>query len=97
MRQMSVRPTGAAGESLFLDEEIRITEWGETQPPWGQDKLTAEYTQCHLKASKTSVFMGDRQASQEGAGESKAMRPELWVLVPALPPFSLEFGSQSSL
>lgn len=97
MRQMSVRPTGAAGESLFLGEEIRIAEWEETQPPWGQDKLTAEYTQCHLKARETSVVMGDCRASQEGARKSEAMRPELWVLVPALLPSSLEFGSQSSL
>lgn len=50
--------------------------------PWGQDELLNILSATWSKGDP--YVMGEQQAGHEGIGRAEAVRPEFWVLVPAL-------------
>lgn len=69
---------------------------GESQPLHGQDQLlsilTATQSEGECGSEGGLSVTGDQQASREGVTKNEAVRPEFWVLIPALPSFSCGFA-----
>ena len=84
--QMSARPKGAAWDSLACDEqtqEKKQTGIGGVPAPLGTG-WASECVQCHLEWGRP---VSPEKIRQTMKGLER-VRPELWVLIPALPSVS---------
>lgn len=62
-----------------------------SQPLQGQDKLWSTLTAPRAREA-TSLSWETNRRAMKGVTKSGAVRPEFWVLIPALPPFSCGFA-----